>query len=247
MLWWSSYKLVSTWKTHLHGDKETINSTPLGMVIPSIEEEEDWISKRPMERSNGGIRRKNTHWTNIDVREDIHQTNTTRDQQNRWEEDWSVPTSIERREDVTVRQELHRAHPTPPPSEDQLFTDWSSLDSPQIRTSPRNISLREVEQNINQPDNQRTQPGSEPAPIEAIGDVPCNNMSSLSTHQQLDKVDVRQIELDREVKTQLAGININVDADTQTSCPLDDVALPTDVSEQRPIQHTDQSVHDSES
>ena len=79
---------------------------------------QDWISERPMERSNGGIRRGNTHWTNRDVREDIHQTNTTRDQQDRWEEDWSVPTSIERREDVTVRQEACRAPPTPPPSED---------------------------------------------------------------------------------------------------------------------------------
>ena len=82
-----------------------------------------------MERSNRGIRRENTHWTNRDVREDICQTNTTRDQQGRWEEDWSVPTSIERREDVTVIQEVHRAPPTPSPSEDCLFTDWSSLDS----------------------------------------------------------------------------------------------------------------------
>ena len=35
--------------------------------------------------------------------------------------------------------------------------------------------------------------------------------------------------------------------DTQTSHPLIDVTLPTDVSEQRSIQHADQSVHDSES
>ena len=98
-----------------------------------------------------------------------------------------------------------------------------------------------MEQNINQPDNQTTQPGSEPAPIEAIGDVPCDNMSSHSTHQQLDEVGVRQMELDREVRTHLAGRNINVDADTQTSCPLDDIALPTNVSGQRPIQHVDQS------
>ena len=122
-----------------------------------------------------------THWNDRVVREEISQTNTARDQQDRWEEDWSVLTSIERTEDVTVRQESCRAPPTPP-SEDQLFTDWSSLDSPRARTLPRNVSLREVEQNINQPDNQTTQPGSEPAPIEAIGDVPCDNMSSLSTH-----------------------------------------------------------------
>ena len=63
---------------------------------------------------------------------------------------------------------------------------------------------------------------------------------------------MRQIERetnisDREVRTQLDGIrNINVDANTQTSHPFIDVTLPTGVSEQRPIQHTDQSVHDSE-
>ena len=70
------------------------------------------------------------HRNGREVREGISQTNTARDQQDRWEEDWSVPTSIERREDVTGRQELCGAPPTPPPSEDQLFTNWSSLDSP---------------------------------------------------------------------------------------------------------------------
>ena len=110
-----------------------------------------------------------------------------------------------------------------------------------------------MEQNINQPDNQTAQPGSEPAPIETIGDVPCNNMSSLSTCQQLDEVGVRQIEIeanisDREVRTHLDGVrNINVNADIQTSRLLIDVTLPIDVSEQRSTQHADQSVHDSES
>ena len=103
-----------------------------------------------------------------------------------------------------------------------------------------------MEQNINQPDNQTSQPGSEPAPIEAIEDIPCDNMSSLSTHQQLDEVGVRQIEIeanisDREVRTHLNGVrNINVNVDTQTSRPLIDVTLPIDVSEQRSTQHVDQ-------
>ena len=39
MLWWSSYKPPSTWKTHLCGDREIINSTTLSMVMASIEEE----------------------------------------------------------------------------------------------------------------------------------------------------------------------------------------------------------------
>ena len=41
MPWWNFYRLPNTLKTHLHGDREIIGSTPLGMVIPSVEEEEE--------------------------------------------------------------------------------------------------------------------------------------------------------------------------------------------------------------
>ena len=78
---------------------------------------------------------------------------------------------MERRDNSLVRQESHRTPPTPPPSEDRLFTDWSSLDSPHARTSPQSVSARETGQNINQPDNQTTQPGSESAQIEAMGNA----------------------------------------------------------------------------
>ena len=54
----------------------------------------------------------------------------TGDQQNRQEDEWYVPASIERREDITLRRELQRATPTSPHLEDRLFTDWNSLDSP---------------------------------------------------------------------------------------------------------------------
>ena len=41
MLCWNLYRLPNTLKTHLHGDREITSFTPLGMVIPSIEEEEE--------------------------------------------------------------------------------------------------------------------------------------------------------------------------------------------------------------
>ena len=104
-----------------------------------------------------------------EIRGEISQVHTMRNQQDRQEEEWSVLTSIERREDDTVRQESQRAPLTPSLSEDRLFIDWSSLDSPQARTSPQNASVRETEQDINQPDDQTNQPGSEPAQIEATG------------------------------------------------------------------------------
>ena len=130
-----------------------------------------------------------------EIRGEISQVHTMRNQQDRQEEEWSVLTSIERREDDTVRQESQRAPPTPPLSEDRLFIDWSSLDSPQARTSPQNASVRETEQDINQPDDQTNQPGSEPAQIEAMGNALCDSVTSLSTHQQLDQVGTRLIDI----------------------------------------------------
>ena len=43
-----------------------------------------------------------------EIRGEISQVHTMRNQQDRQEEEWSVPTSIERREDDIVRQELQR-------------------------------------------------------------------------------------------------------------------------------------------
>ena len=68
-----------------------------------------------------------SHGNGREIRGEISQVHTMRNQQDRQEEEWSVLTSIEGRE---VRQELQRAPPTSPLSEDRLFTDLSSLDSP---------------------------------------------------------------------------------------------------------------------
>ena len=63
-----------------------------------------------------------------------------------------------------------------------MFTDWSSLDSPGVRTSLQNASVRDIEQDINQPDNQTIQPGSEPAQVEAMGNALHDSVTSPSTH-----------------------------------------------------------------
>ena len=106
-----------------------------------------------------------------------------------------MPTSIERREDNTLRRESQRAPPTSQ-SEDRLFTDWSSLDSPQARTPPWNVSVRDIEQDGNQPNNQTIQPGSEPAQIEVVGNALHDNVTSSSTHQQFDQVGARLIDVE---------------------------------------------------
>ena len=103
---------------------------------------------------------------------------TGRTQQDRQEEEWSIPTNVERRENDTERHESPRAPPpAPPPTEDRLFMDWSSIDSPRERTSQRDVSARNTELNIIQTDNQTDQPGSEPVRIEAMG----NTLSDVMT------------------------------------------------------------------
>ena len=104
------------------------------MVIPSIEEEEE-VEVEVEEGENGlmkGLQRDQMEdWeedspmeNGKEIRGEISQVHTMRTQQDRQEEEWSVLTSIERREDNIVRQESQRAPHTPPLPEDQLFTDW---------------------------------------------------------------------------------------------------------------------------
>ena len=130
---------------------------------------------------NGGLGRGFSHGNGREIRGEISQMHNVRNQQNRQEDEWSVPASIERREDNTLRRESQRAPPTSPQSEDRLFTDWSNLDSPRTRTSPRNVSVRDIEQDENQPNNQTIQSGSEPAQMEAMGNALHDDVTSSST------------------------------------------------------------------
>ena len=129
-----------------------------------------------------------------------------------------------------------------------MFADWSRLDSPRARTSPQNASVREIEQDINQHDNQTTQPGSKPAQIEATGNALCDNVSSPRTHRQLDEVGVRMIGMgtnmsDIEVTPQRDGIRvIDSDDNAQVSCLLVNVILPTGMNEQVSMPHINLSM-----
>ena len=81
-------------------------------------------------------------------------------------------SKLERRDDSPVRQETPQGTPpTPAPSEDRLFTNWSSLESPHVRTSPQSVPTRETRPDIYQPISQITQSGSEPAQIGAMGNA----------------------------------------------------------------------------
>ena len=135
------------------------------------------------------------------------------------------------------RHESSRAPPTPPPSEDRLFTNWSSQDSPRVRTSPQNVLVQDAEQVINQPDNQTDQPGTESVQVEVTGNTLNDDVI---THQQPNQVGTRLIDIgtdtsDVEVRSQRDGVRI-IDSS------IDEETLITNRNEQIPVSHNNLSL-----
>ena len=64
---------------------------------------QEWFNERPTERSNGGLGRGFSCGNGREIIGETSQVNTERNQQDRQEEEWSVLTSIERREEDTVK------------------------------------------------------------------------------------------------------------------------------------------------
>ena len=103
-----------------------------------------------------------------------------RNQRDRKEEEWSSPASDGRgRRDITVssptiQESQQLTTPTPVPSEDRFFTDWSSIRtrSPPMRTPAQSTLMRERGQEINQATILTSQPGSEPTQMGVTDNAP---------------------------------------------------------------------------
>ena len=147
-----------------------------------------------MDRPNGGFGRGYSQ--SIDVR--AQQTPTDRQ-----EEDCSTPANVERRKD-TERHETSQAPPpnVPPPMEERLFTDWSSIDSPRERVTQHSQSTRSVEPNITV--IQTEQPTIGPEESEVLGNTLSDVTTIPSTHQQISQVGTRFV--DRE--TNMSAVEI---------------------------------------
>ena len=130
----------------------------------------EWLWERQMDRPNGGFRRGSSQHNNIRTQ----QAPTDRPQPDRQEEDWSSPTNVERRE-YTKRHQTSQAPPPdlPPPTEERLFTDWSSVDSPRERVNQCNQSARSVESNrtVNQTEQPTIDPGDNEVLRYVLSDV----------------------------------------------------------------------------
>ena len=62
----------------------------------------EWLSVRPLERSNGGFGRGFSHGNGRGNERDSCQVASERDQMDGQEEEWSIPASVGRREDILV-------------------------------------------------------------------------------------------------------------------------------------------------
>ena len=155
----------------------------------------EWLQERQMERPNGGFGRGNGRDNNVRPQQ---QTLTDRPQPARQEDEWSLPPTVERRDDAG-RQQTTQASPqaAPPPTEERLFTDWSSEGSPRERANQQLQSARSVE-------SRRTVSQTEPIVREPRDDevlrcIPGNVMTTPSTQIQTSQVGARLI--DHETNT----------------------------------------------
>ena len=157
----------------------------------------------------------------------MHQVQTERTQQDRQEEEWTIPTNVERRENDTERCESSRAPPppTPPPTEDRLFTDWSSIDSPRERTSQCNALAENTEPNVNQTEQLR----SEPARIEAMGNTLSDVMTFSSACRQSSQVGTRLVDRETNMSEVEARTQIEETRTDNLSSNNRDTQMPTSI------------------
>ena len=115
-----------------------------------------------------------------------------RDERDRQEEEWLSPASDGRgRRDITISSPIiqetqQMTTPTPAPSEDRFFTDWSSIRtrSSPVRTPPQSILVRERGQEINQTTIPVSQPGSEPTQMVVTDNAPHEDLPHITSLAQ---------------------------------------------------------------
>ena len=126
----------------------------------------------------------------------------------------------------------------PLPTEDRLFTDWSSIHSPRERTSQHNVSARDTELDIILTDNQADQHRSEPARTEATGNTLGDVMTFSSACQQSSRVGTRLI--DRE--TNMSEVEVRTHREETRIDNLSSNNRDT----QMPTSHSGLSSHDTD-
>ena len=101
----------------------------------------EWLTERQLEGPNGGFGRGNS----CAVRSQ-QPVSIDRPMPNRQDDEWSSPSPIDVRRDDTERCQLvpTSSPAAPPPTEERLFTDWSSEGTPR----ERNVQCTQAAQNV---------------------------------------------------------------------------------------------------
>ena len=156
----------------------------------------EWLQERQVDRPNGGFARGNGHAA---IERPQQQVSTDRPQPARQEDEWSIPPNIERRDDAERCQIAQTSPPAaPPPTEERLFTDWSSEGSPRERTSQQVQSARSVESR--RTEQITREPGDDEIRRHTLSDV----STTPSAQVQMAPISVRLI--DQETNTSQVDI-----------------------------------------
>ena len=149
-----------------------------------------------------------------------------------------MSSNVERRED-TERHQTLQVPPSevPPPTEERLFTDWSSEGSPRERVDQCNQSARYARSvESNRTVNQTEQPTRDPEGNEALRYILSDMTTTPSTHIQISQVGARFI--DRETNT----------SEVEIRPPREEVRIDIDHAHSRGVQvpssHSELSSHD---
>ena len=193
----------------------------------------EWLQERQMDRPNGGFGRGNSQGNGVRAQ----QTPIDRPQPDQQEDDWSIPPNIERRED-TERHETSQVPPpdVPPPTEERLFTNWSSIDSPRERVTQCVQSARSAEPNTTV--IQTEQPTRDPEDNEVLRHILSDMTTTSSTRIQLDQVGARLV--DRE--TNISAVDLR----PQREETRIDIKHTQSKGIQVPTSHSDISSHDTD-
>ena len=173
-----------------------------------------------MDRPNGGFGRGYVQGNNTRTQQ---QTPTDRPQTARQEDEWSSPPNVERRDDTERHQTSQVPPPAVPPStEERLFTDWSSEDSPRERVNQQIQSARSVEsrRTVNQTEQSVREPGDNEVLRYVLSDV----TTTPSAQIQISQVGARFI--DRETNT----------SEVEIRPPREEVRIDIDHTHSRGVQ-----------
>ena len=173
-------------------------------------------------------------------------------------EEWSDPASDGRRNDAPISSPMahsqqSRTPPTPAPSEDRLFTDWSSIKSgtPPVIPPPQSIPIGDVLMTpeiegmpeTDQPTQQPYQPSSEQTYIGTADSVVQGNFPTTSTiHQQpMERLNVMGERRMNDMGTNTSDVVVESTGNT-TRIPIVDVLLPSSLGDHVTIPHVNLSI-----